>query len=644
MDPETIAKLRAIIEKQFDQEIAYKQAEVELINERIYLTKQNLNSLRIAIIAKYFATPELADDEKSWSSGLDNCVHPTVRSYFGGKTPRLGSGQDNGIKATYDLPEKLSTATLLKKEPTTKVMTIKTLQSVRFIIGNVSKYIGRDDPENRVTHLWMAYVRLLPESQERIEDLVSKVRFFLHPSYAPHDVIEVTYPFHLKRKGWGEFQLRAQIHFIDPLNKHADVIHELKLDQHKRGIQTNGGETHVDVMLLVERPVETATRREADHQPMDIVAIKEEVVDHDENSGVDQNQSQQDPNFVVVVDPPEEPRRQESEQNYFDLEAHGHDYCFSNPPSVPPVLLVAPGSAMLCDNPPAGVRIMKGESLLKTRSVLHNAQTAQVVTPWLEAVLKWEQALKSLDFTKDVMSVVETLARRLFVLVGDKSVGDLSFQVASLKEFLEFPLAKQRAIEWFRASHIRRVLQKNSINPLPSTRAIVLHLRRHGFTPIHQCTEMVAVQVDQKFDSLSVAKLPPGVEVREISALRKRIEPAIEIDILGSESDEDAPSRTPRVGAPVLRFSLDNMREILDDEALPEDTGELDEMLKTLLGAVKSFSLDLLRESLAQSFSRNESTHQVDGILPSDIHKAIASSERFDFLSNDGLGTVLECE
>ncbi|XP_028967854.1 YEATS domain-containing protein 2-like [Galendromus occidentalis] len=622
MDPETETKVRAIIEKQFEQEILSKQSEVELINERIYLTKQVLNRLRIAIIAKYFATPELADDEKTWSSDLDNCIHPTVRSYFAGKTPREPrTKSESEVRATYDLPEKLSTATLLKEEPVARRPTVKSLQSVRFIIGNVSKYIGRDDPENRVTHLWMTYVRLHPDSKEKIEELVSKVRFFLHPSYAPHDVIEVAYPFHLKRKGWGEFQLRAQIHFIDPLNKPADVLHELKLDQHKRGIQTNGGETHLEVKLLVEKPLDSPVTKNPEQPEPGSISIKQEVLDNDENS---------------VFDETHHP-----EPDHFDLEAHGHDYCFTPISSGAPFLLVASGSAMLRDNPP-GVRIMKGESLLKNRSFQHNAQTAQIVTPWQEAVLEWEQALKSLDFSRPVMKVVETLASRLFKLVGDKAVGDLSFQVSSIEEFIEFPLAKQRAIEWFRASHIRRVLRKNGVGELPSTRAIVVHLRKHGFTPLHDGTEMIGVPIEQKFESLSVAELPNGVESLEVSSIREKTETLCEIDILGSDSDDEAPSSKNQVGAPLLRFIHDAMKEISDEPNLSEDRKELEETLRTLFGALRSFSSDLLRKSLAQSFARNSSTHQVDGILPSDIHEAITSHELFDFLSNDGLGTISE--
>lgn len=40
-------------------------------------------------------------------------------------------------------------------------------------------------------------------------------------------------PFHLTRRGWGEFPVRIQIHFKDPRNKRIDIIHQLKVRHHQ---------------------------------------------------------------------------------------------------------------------------------------------------------------------------------------------------------------------------------------------------------------------------------------------------------------------------------------------------------------------------------------------------------------------------
>jgi transcription initiation factor IIF auxiliary subunit len=60
---------------------------------------------------------------------------------------------------------------------------------------------------------------------------VKKVRFFLHPSYKPYDVVDVDQPpFHLTRIGWGEFPIRLQVHFVDPVNPCIDLIHLVKVN------------------------------------------------------------------------------------------------------------------------------------------------------------------------------------------------------------------------------------------------------------------------------------------------------------------------------------------------------------------------------------------------------------------------------
>lgn len=94
----------------------------------------------------------------------------------------------------------------------------------------------------------MVYIRNKDESKD-ITKLLRKVRYFLHESYKPHDIIDVTSPFQLTRRGWGEFPIRVQLHFIHPLDKPVDIIHNLKLDMTCSGVQMLGAETVVEVSL-----------------------------------------------------------------------------------------------------------------------------------------------------------------------------------------------------------------------------------------------------------------------------------------------------------------------------------------------------------------------------------------------------------
>lgn len=57
-------------------------------------------------------------------------------------------------------------------------------------------------------------------------------------------------PFHLTRRGWGEFPLRLRLFFKLEINKPVDIVHNLKLDKTYSGRQTFGGETIVDLSIF----------------------------------------------------------------------------------------------------------------------------------------------------------------------------------------------------------------------------------------------------------------------------------------------------------------------------------------------------------------------------------------------------------
>lgn len=56
--------------------------------------------------------------------------------------------------------------------------------------------------------------------------------------------------------GWGEFPVRVQLHLKDSRNRKIDIIHHLKLDRSYTGEQTLGAETHVDVEIESDLPVD----------------------------------------------------------------------------------------------------------------------------------------------------------------------------------------------------------------------------------------------------------------------------------------------------------------------------------------------------------------------------------------------------
>jgi transcription initiation factor IIF auxiliary subunit len=109
----------------------------------------------------------------------------------------------------------------------------------------------RDPSLKQFTHKWMIYVVEPPQSKQEVSAFITCVRFHLHPSYKPHDVVDVTEaPFKLTRLGWGEFPIRIQLFFVDKRrNKTVDLIHHLKLDDTHSGKQLLGSERSIEIEL-----------------------------------------------------------------------------------------------------------------------------------------------------------------------------------------------------------------------------------------------------------------------------------------------------------------------------------------------------------------------------------------------------------
>jgi hypothetical protein len=70
------------------------------------------------------------------------------------------------------------------------------------------------------------------------------------------------------RRGWGEFPLRIQVHFQNPLCKPVNIIHNLKLDRSYTGIQTLGAETIVDVMVYDSKLISSLFGENISHVSM----------------------------------------------------------------------------------------------------------------------------------------------------------------------------------------------------------------------------------------------------------------------------------------------------------------------------------------------------------------------------------------
>ncbi|MCJ8745019.1 hypothetical protein PDJAM_G00125450 [Pangasius djambal] len=283
----TVQKIEVIIRDQFALEMKNKEHEIEIIGQRLNEARRMMDKLRACIVASYYTSTGLTKVSESSMSDLN---HPAIKRFLespsrsssplnqGSEAHSVGHSETESLsqptepgerdtlwkeeelgqlerrpgrntgKDTFGVPSSVDQHVTFHTtgEEASRLYVKKTI-----VVGNVSKYIAPDKREenDQSTHKWMVYVRG-SRKEPSIDHFVKKVWFFLHPSYKPNDLVEVSEPpFHLTRRGWGEFPVRVQIHFKDQRNKRIDIIHNLKLDRTYTGLQTLGAETVVDVEL-----------------------------------------------------------------------------------------------------------------------------------------------------------------------------------------------------------------------------------------------------------------------------------------------------------------------------------------------------------------------------------------------------------
>ncbi|XP_052541530.1 YEATS domain-containing protein 2 isoform X4 [Tympanuchus pallidicinctus] len=291
-----VQKIETIIKEQFAVEMKNKEHEIEVIDQRLIEARRMMDKLRACIVANYYASAGLlkpGEGTRSCDATILN--HPSIKKFLespsrssspahqGSDAPSANHSESDSLSqhndffldkdsGSLDADERLANSldqrqsrsagrdslgvsssqkpgqrnAGLSNDETSRLYVKKTI-----VVGNVSKYIPPDKREenDQSTHKWMVYVRG-SRREPSINHFVKKVWFFLHPSYKPNDLVEVREPpFHLTRRGWGEFPVRVQIHFKDSQNKRIDIIHNLKLDRTYTGLQTLGAETVVDVEL-----------------------------------------------------------------------------------------------------------------------------------------------------------------------------------------------------------------------------------------------------------------------------------------------------------------------------------------------------------------------------------------------------------
>ena len=523
-------KLCDIVNKEFDSEVDCRLSEAHLIQQRIKQCRELLHRLRFAVLASYYNDPSLLESsecvaesedeikqplsrlmaERQWESNAlnqqDNVVCNDLSeiataisdSQFVISPPDSPSGPllfniENSLNSVNPSVVSSLTASPMASNTVTPMMgspsvkqdhciddsqdadSLSDINMTRFyitkriIVGNTSQYLLSTMKGDPTTHKWMVYVRGPPEDVE-INQFINSVWFFLHPSYAPNDIIKVTQaPFHLIRRGWGEFPIRVQLHFINPNQRPIDIIHNLKLDKTKTGQQTLGAETIVDIELERSSANDAKFTRTSD----------DNILNHALKNYISAKNS-------VGLECKKEVSNSSEHMNYR-----------SNKLSE----LVASSSYYITD--------VDGE----TEVVAKPTRTGAVYHIDLPAVD--DDDIVMLDHCYDHCVVVshrryytigDTLSKpsddvveqymhklvRLLPLVGEKCTST-PFTASTVEEFYKWQFGKQRAAEWMRAKSLQGLVidQLSSVSGnyvIPSTRDIVYWCRRNGYTPLDVST------------------------------------------------------------------------------------------------------------------------------------------------------------
>lgn len=278
-------KIIDIVNKEFTKEIDTKEKEILKIQNRLDDALKTLHFLRTVIVTDYYNKSQCQVQVQG--KDRQTRIHPAIKKLIG-KSPKLPNYQAPSTSKEPKPPSRIPLDKLFKKSPeNTKISSINLLshQSLksqgikktekrkieedtnsqnddsikrkkipqyvppkkslpdplppsrgekykmvkRIIIGNFATLLPEDSRLDKATHKWKIYVNG-PKDEPDISQFVSKVKFFLDPSYKPNDVVTVTNrPFELTRRGWGEFPIRVTLYFHDSANKSRDIVYNLKL-------------------------------------------------------------------------------------------------------------------------------------------------------------------------------------------------------------------------------------------------------------------------------------------------------------------------------------------------------------------------------------------------------------------------------
>eukprot|EP00117_Sycon_ciliatum_P007565 scpid65630/ scgid10618/ YEATS domain-containing protein 2 len=465
-------KVCSLISEQFGIELEQKEREIQLIDQRLADVQSMLDRVRSATLLQYYGLTDAGPDTRSdplKSSALKFTTGPSggillpsdesrKRSASPTGTARNGKpGGGEGVDVVgHDLrqPQAQGSTARNSADGTSPCSIVRKC----IIVGNTSRFIREDQREvnDQSTHKWMVYVRG-PKEEPGIDHFVSKVWFFLHPSYKPNDIVEVSQaPFHLTRRGWGEFPVRVRLFLSDNRHKPVDLVHSLRLDRSYSGLQALGAETMVNLEL-------DAQLFHLSPSP-DLAATPPVQVDFDQRG-------------TAITVPP----AQAAATPLPGVASSSH---------VSPVLLTCNARVEHSYALPSSSLSEAKLAVAEARAV-HEPPCLQVTAlKPADLAARIEDHLSSVNSSTGAVSLEQTLVDgvRFFPLVStsqDKTVHP--YVARSTAEFRSWSIGKQRASEWLRALALRRYLESRPVLPSvhkATTRYVFAWCRAQGHSRV----------------------------------------------------------------------------------------------------------------------------------------------------------------
>lgn len=231
-DSEHNSRLPEIVKREFEIEIERKEKQLDTIDERLKTALKTLHLLRTAVVTSYYTRPELLttqpnqnietaqinDSKINAIFSTQSRPHPAIRKIIGTSAATLSDifrpsrtrAKNNSNKTQINLRLELKHESVTEipssNNDTSRVdleiqngdgeekdggRNERFKKKYRIIIGNISKWILNSCDNNKFSHKWMCYVRGDVNNPD-LSHIIKKVRFFLHPSYIPNDLIEIT--------------------------------------------------------------------------------------------------------------------------------------------------------------------------------------------------------------------------------------------------------------------------------------------------------------------------------------------------------------------------------------------------------------------------------------------------------------------